>query len=202
MNELEKAYRARYAGGLQKVAGILEASIREMMVDFPRIDRIAVRAKSVDRFLAKAATKEHSVAKYSDPLNQIQDQLGARIVTFYLNDVADVAARVLKYFTPIEIKNLVPDSDDEFGYVGKHFIFLIPSDVIPEGVRRELLPTFFELQVKTLFQHAWAEASHDLAYKPHHELTADQKRRVAFTAAQAWGADMIFGELQQVLVSR
>ena len=31
---------------------------------------------------------------------------------------------------------------------------------------RERTPRFFELQVKTLFQHAWSEASHDIAYKP------------------------------------
>jgi putative GTP pyrophosphokinase len=54
---------------------------------------------------------------------------------------------------------------------------------------------FFELQLKTLFQHAWSEADHDLGYKPSAELSLDQKRRLAFTAAQAWGADLIFDEL-------
>jgi ppGpp synthetase/RelA/SpoT-type nucleotidyltranferase len=63
----------------------------------------------------------------------------------------------------------------------------------------EECPTFFELQIKTLFQHAWGEADHDLIYKPSGALTSDQRRRVAFTAAQAWGADRIFEELAQEL---
>jgi len=54
---------------------------------------------------------------------------------------------------------------------------------------------FFELQIKTLFQHAWSEAEHDLGYKPTTVLSHDQKKRLAFTAAQAWGADQVFDEL-------
>lgn len=50
------------------------------------------------------------------------------------------------------------------------------------------------------FQHAWSEANHDLAYKPTGELTDDQQRLFAFTAAQAWGADRIFPELRAELV--
>ena len=65
----------------------------------------------------------------------------------------------------------------------------------------EHCPTFFELQIKTLFEHSWAEANHDLAYKPHSELNLVQKRKIAFTAAQAWGADKIFDELSQELLN-
>jgi len=57
----------------------------------------------------------------------------------------------------------------------------------------------FELQIKTLFQHAWAESEHDLAYKPVEDLPKDQRRRVAFVAAQAWGADHILHELVEEL---
>ena len=50
--------------------------------------------------------------------------------------------------------------------------------------------------MKTLFQHAWSEANHDLGYKPGSApLTSDAKRRLDIPAAQAWGADRIFDEL-------
>jgi ppGpp synthetase/RelA/SpoT-type nucleotidyltranferase len=163
------------------------------------LDRVFVRAKAVDRFLEKAARLEGGERKYTDPLNQIQDQLAARVVTFYLSDVKHISARIEEYFGSIEVQHVVPDSPREFGYEGKHYILFIPLDVrvASEGV--EECPTFFELQIKTLFQHAWGEADHDLIYKPFGTLTSDQRRRVAFTAAQAWGADRIFEELAQEL---
>ena len=87
-------------------------------------------------------------------------------------------------------------SEWEFGYFGKHHILMIPSDVIDPEWNNTMLPRFFELQIKTFFQHAWSEAEHDVGYKEtKKQLTLDQRRRLAFTSAQAWGADRMFDEL-------
>jgi putative GTP pyrophosphokinase len=40
-----------------------------------------------------------------------------------------------------------------------------------------------------------------LAYKPSEPLTPHQQRQIAFTAAQAWGADEIFEQLHADLGS-
>ena len=53
-----------------------------------RIDRITVRAKDVERFVAKATRQEGDTPKYSDPLRQIHDQIGERVVVFYISDAA------------------------------------------------------------------------------------------------------------------
>jgi len=103
--------------------------VRDLTKDRPRIDRVSVRAKAVDRFLDKAQKQESGALKYSDPMNQIQDQVGARIVTFYLSDVEQISTMVEDYFSPIEIQQVVPDSPREFGYEGKHYILFIPTDV-------------------------------------------------------------------------
>lgn len=200
MSDLKEAYLERYEQVLKPMAEDLKQELRDCLSDVAsRIDRLTVRPKSPDSFLLKAEKKEGERLKYSDPIQQIQDQLGARIVTLYVDDIEPIKEVVLKYFRPIELRDIIPDSESEFGYVGKHFILIIPSDIEPEGVPQALIPGFFELQVKTLFQHAWAEANHELSYKPSGELTLGQRRKVAFTAAQAWGADMIFNELQREL---
>lgn len=195
MNTLEQVFALRRERALVPLAARIEDHLKSLFSGFPRIDRISARAKSVDRFMGKATKQENGKPKYDDPLNQIQDQVGARIVTFYLSDVERVRVEIEKYFKFIESKKIVPESEREFGYEGRHFILFVPTDLADETLSGDESVEFFELQIKTLFQHAWSEAEHDLGYKPTSKLTSEQKRRLAFTAAQSWGADQIFDEM-------
>jgi len=194
-DQLKEAYERRYVECLVKLAPMLENNVREAVGEYPRIDRVVARAKEVDRFMAKAARTEDGTPKYSDPLNQIQDQLAARVVTYYLFDTRPINQLIDEYFGSVEQKQIVPDSESEFGYEGWHHILFIPQDILTPDIPKDDCPQFFELQVNTLFQHAWAEANHDLGYKPPAQLNSDERRRIAFTAAQAWGADTLFDEL-------
>jgi putative GTP pyrophosphokinase len=196
MSDIRELYRQRYEKALTTLAPRLEAHIREIFDGVPRIDRVSARPKSIDRFVQKANKEVSGHQKYSEPLVQIQDQLAARVIAFYRADVDEAADLIQKYFTPIETRDLVPESEWEFGYFGRHFVLVTPSDILGGGVDRSDAPEFFELQIKTLFQHAWSEANHDLGYKEiSGELPPDAYRRLAFTSAQAWGADRIFQEL-------
>ena len=200
MNDIREIYSIRYADALKPIACRLEDYIRHCLSDIPRIDRIVARPKSIERFIIKASKENKGVYKYSDPLNQIQDQIGARIITFYPDDVIPICKAVESYFHPIEDQTVVPDTDAEFGYFGKHYILLLPRDVLDPNAP-SILP-FFELQIKTLFQHAWSEANHDLGYKTECTLDSHFRRRLALTSAQAWGADLIFNELQREIAQQ
>lgn len=194
---VEEAYKGRYDTTLKRLAAGIENLLREYLRDVSRLDRVGARAKSVDRFVAKSKKlTEGGTPKYTNPLMQIQDQIGARVITFYLSDVAAVTEVIDRYFRSVENKDLVPESEWEFGYFGRHYILFVPDDVIESDMNRADIPEFFELQIKTLFQHAWSEAEHDLGYKPGAvPLNSDEKRKLAFTAAQSWGADHMFDEL-------
>ena len=201
MDTLEANYRQRFDTVLRPMATALETQLQGYFKDELRIDRITARPKDVQKFLKKAARQENGKSKYAEPLRQIQDQIGARIVTFYLSDVERVAKVVEKYYRSIETKDIYPDSEREFGYVGRHYIFFVPNGLHKSNVDRNLVPEVFELQLKTLFQHAWSEADHDLGYKPDGKTpNTDQKRQMAFVSAQAWGADRVFDELFRSLV--
>jgi putative GTP pyrophosphokinase len=196
MSDLETAYRERHDTVLVPLARNLESFLASILAREPRIDRISARAKSIDRFLGKAAAMVDDRPKYTEPLEQIQDQVGARIITFYKDDVPRVVDAVSNYFRSIESRAMLPDREWEFGYFGHHSILLLPKDVVEPDWDHDLVPSFFELQVKTLFEHAWSEANHDLGYKPGQmPLSTDEARQLAFTSAQAWGADRVFNEL-------
>lgn len=199
-DELTRAYAERYEKHLISKADELQSFVYECVIDYPRLDRVVGRAKDVDSFMEKARRDENGKKKYTNPLNQIQDQIGVRIVSYYTSDIPPLQNVVLDYFSPIEQKVIVPDDDSQFGYEGAHYILFIPDDIRNPSLPKDECPEFFELQIKTLFQHAWAQANHDLAYKSEKTLDHDQCRKVAFTAAQAWGADHIFDQLAEALL--
>ena len=189
-------YRRRYDAFLKTLATNLERLIASYLRGVENVDRITARAKDPDRFAEKAARRDGgNVPKYAAPLTEIQDQIGARVIVFYRDDVDRIISQIGRYFQAIEERELVPESQWAFGYFGKHLVVPLPHDVVPQGVELGDVPRFFELQVKTMFQHAWSEANHDLGYKRERPLNGDQERRLAYTAAQAWGADRVFAEL-------
>jgi len=200
LEDLQRDYRKRYQEFLVPMAKSIEHHVREIVGAYPRIDRIVARAKAPERFMQKAQVLKHGRPRYQDPLAEIQDQIGVRVVTYYLNDTARIGRLLREYLSAIEAKDLVHGSASAFGYEGKHYVFLIPVDLLAPPFDNTFEPKVFELQVKTVFQHAWGEADHDLGYKPATRLTHKQKRLIAYAAAQAWGADKVFDELSKDLV--
>lgn len=194
------SYEHLFEKQLVPSASALQRYLIEILEEEERIDIVSSRAKSPLRFHKKATTLlPDGTNKYDNPRFQIQDQIGARINVFYLKDVDTISSVIREYFPAIETSKKEPESDAEFGYFGQHFILAIPEDVIPESPD-PTFPKFFELQIKTLFQHAWSEAHHDLGYKSIRTLRATERREIAFTSAQSWGADQIFDTLAARLV--
>ena len=68
--------------------------------------------------------------------------------------------------TPIEIQTIVPDSEWAFGYFGRHFIMRLPKDSVPKEISLNEVPTFFELQIKTLFHMPGLKQSMTLGTSP------------------------------------
>src|SRR5437667_4772586 len=102
MTDLEQEYRERREQFLVPAAEKLELHLRNVFHGNARIDRISARAKAVGRFVQKALKEEEGKRKYTNPLSQIQDQIGARIVTFYAPDVGALSDHALNYLKPVE----------------------------------------------------------------------------------------------------
>lgn len=201
MEDVIKEYERRYNAFLKDVAANLEKHVKDVVSGLPHVDRVGARAKAPDRFAEKITRKdEKGNLKYQKPFTELQDLIGARIIVFYLDDVEVITKQINRHFHPIEEKTMVPEYQWAFGYFGKHFILALPHDVVPKGIDSGEVPGFFELQVKTLSQHAWSETNHDIVYKAKKRLTEDQIRRSAYAAAQSWGADRILEELRSELI--
>lgn len=180
---------------LKDIASKIEKHLSEIFDGLEHIDRIGCRVKAEKSFLDKTLKTEKGILKYQTPLKEIQDLIGARVVVYYKTDVDAVVYVIKKFFNFIEKNKIVPDDVMKFGYEGLHFICFIPNTIFSDHKSNPLIPDFFELQIKTLYQHAWSQAEHGLGYKPETPLTEEEQRKIAFIAAQSWGADTILTEL-------
>ncbi len=153
------------------------------------IDRIAFRVKAIDSFVDKVVNR---MAKppYTNALAQVEDQIGGRVLVLFKHDIDRVVELLLDTFNKVELEHRMPEKDAEFGYESAHLVCHVPPAVRPDGWASEAsMPNTFELQVRTLFMHAYAEPNHNLGYKAPAELSRDQMRRLGWVAASAWGAD-------------
>lgn len=189
--QLRDAYADRLSL-LEELRGSLERETREALSTAPHIDRISFRVKAVQSFVAKAEDPSNEPA-YSDPLVEIEDQVAGRVIVFFLTDLNSVRQRLGETFNTVERVERRPERDAEFGYESDHMICIIPPHLKPEGWNdRSDVPSTFELQIRTLFMHAYAEPQHDIAYRAPEELPREVRKELAWIAASAWGADQAY----------
>jgi putative GTP pyrophosphokinase len=199
--DVEAIYRARLPL-LEALAGNLEQEVQDHLTGLRHIDRIAFRAKAPTSYIAKVYERRVD-PPYTAPLLEVEDQVAGRVTVFFLDDVDVVRERLLRLFGEVEVVERRPEKVTEFDYEGFHAVYNIPPQCKPAGWEdRDDLPATFELQVRTLFQHAWAEPQHDIAYKPTIELAFDERREVAWVAASAWGADHAYSRLWKQVAER
>ena len=108
-------------------------------------------------------------AKYNS-LADITDIFGMRIITFYIDDVDKVASVVERLFE-VDWDNSVDKRKlhevDRFGYMSLHYICRHPD-----------YPYRFEVQMRTILQHAWANMNHDTGYKSDVEVPVEYMRNM------------------------
>lgn len=122
---------------------------------------ITSRAKTLDSMLKKAVRKN-----YADPITQITDKAGVRIVLLYQDHRDEVVEMVRRMFDLVRHEDTAERlSTAEFGYQGIHCQVRLRPEEIDE-TSRAFADLSCEIQIHTCAQHAWSETTHELIYKP------------------------------------
>ncbi|MBC7833907.1 MAG: hypothetical protein H7Y88_02260 [Phycisphaerales bacterium] len=157
------------------------------------VHKVEARAKSLDSLQEKLS---RAGKVYVDPLEELPDLVGLRVIVQSLDEI-DVVARFLDAQFEIvttEDKEAVLRAD-QFGYRSVHKVCRLRRG---QGALTEwhaYADMRFEVQVRTLLQHVWANASHDLQYK-RDAVPRETQRRLARLSSLLELADRELWELR------
>ncbi|MGZ5379147.1 MAG: GTP pyrophosphokinase, partial [Mycobacterium sp.] len=153
---------------------------------------ITARTKSVESFAAKVERTVDGRRLFSDPLVEITDQVGLRIITYLREDVDAVVTLLADEMRLLDDRDMGLETAREgrWGYASRHLLV---------GVGGEQQPA--SIQVRTVLQHAWAEFEHEIRYKGSipAEHAPDLDRRFTLAAGLLELADREFTAIRERL---
>ena len=128
--------------------------------------QISSRTKTIERLEGKVIRKKNE-DKYYNSINDIEDLVGLRVI-FYTerdkNEFIDEIKRELSGSIKIEDKN------KSNGYNAVHLIICFGDKRLQLSEYKHFKGLKSEIQLTSIFHHAWAEIEHDLVYKDVYEL--------------------------------
>ena len=156
-----------------------------------KLHSVTLRIKSRASVARKLARPDRTYARLWD----ITDLVGLRVITYFEDGVDRVGqlveARLAVDFQHSIDKRLARDTA-RFGYRSLHYVCRPEADELPADAR-------YEIQARTVLEHAWAEIEHDLGYKVRDTVPDPVRRRLNRLAGLLELADQEFVAIRSAL---
>ena len=191
-----RAYR-KTLGTYKVFAGVLKELLSRAVKDLGVVAIVQARAKDVSSFAEKISRK---MDKYADPVNQLTDLCGARVITESKNDIERVCDFIRKHFEVDEANSENVQERlgvGEFGYQSVHFIVSLKREEVEELLGPELMAKHggrkFKASLEELYKRRSEEECMDGKLPPGPRFKAEiQVRTLLQHAWAAFGHDRIY----------
>ena len=190
--------RQLYDDFSQEIKSILTEAIESRGL---KINEIQSRAKDEKSFGKKAATPSEQnpdEPKYKNPLSDITDLAGVRVITFFPRTVDEISQLIQEEFVVIEQVDHTASAEREerLGYLSVHYVVRLGANRSNLSEYKKFVGLTAEIQVRTVLQHAWAEIEHDIRYKSASTIPRAISRRFMALAGLLEIADREFEAIQ------
>ena len=196
-----KDYIAKYTTELQPSYKMMATKVQELINSIlanHRITTHSITAREKDPESLKLKI-EREGKSYLNPLEDITDLAGVRIITYFPSEVEKLLPIIEKEFL-IDRRNSIDKrktSDPSvFGYASVHLVVQFSQDRIKLSEYARFKGMKCEIQVRTILQHAWAEIEHDIVYKSSDDIPFELRRKFASLAGLLEIADREFETLR------
>ena len=201
--EMEKAaFREYYGSNLLRLKAA-EDSFRTLITSllsgslaFPSpvvSSRLKEREECIGKFIRKYQTDLEEQEMSYEIKDHITDLIGVRVTCYYETDVPHIHHILSENFEVVDVTDKTSSlelRDDTFGYKGLHLDLKLNDQryTLPEYV--QFADFQFEVQIRTIIQHAWSELDHKIKYKKSPPVSL--KRKINRLAALFELADQEF----------
>lgn len=178
----------------------LETKIKNLLSELlapqkDNIQTISSRIKKNDSLKNKIARKKD---KYSS-LQDITDIIGFRVITLFV-DTVDEVAQIIESEFKIDRQNSIDKrktlDPSSFGYVSLHYVASLSDNRLMLPENKNFSDFRFEIQIRSILQHTWAEIEHDLGYKSKNSIPQIIQRRFSRMAGLIELADEEFKQIR------
>ncbi len=184
---------------LEKIEKIASEKINALVKEKKLfVMEVSHRIKEENSLAEKLKRKKN---KYNS-MYEITDLLGVRIIC-YLQDTVDAISAAIPQIFDVDEKNSMDKrqlyDDNQFGYLSIHYICSLKkedADCSNTENKTSLSDIRFEIQIRTVLQHAWAEIEHDLGYKSRFGIPHPIRREFSRIAGLLELADQEFVNLR------
>lgn len=151
-----------------------------------KISNIESRIKTKQSFINKVVVND-----YNEPFDKVNDILGIRVISLFLSDIDKIIKIIKDSFITLSVDDKINSLTSDFGYMSVHLIVKMKSEY--NGPRYDFIKDIvFEIQVRTITMHSWANISHYLDYKSDFDIPQELKRDFYALSGLFYVADQHF----------